>query len=655
MQAVIGFTTPNTPWSTAGFPPLGDSPQQAVIAMPPSLPPPRTTTTIAAAAVGNLDYTTSEAGNPFAAGWYADPDAAFYEGEYWVFPTSSLPYEEQTYLDAFSSPDLVRWTKHPRVLTTADIPWAHKAVWAPAPIARNGRYYLYFGANDIQRGEIAEGAVGGIGVAVADRPGGPYKDALGRPLVGDFHNGAQPIDQAVFIDHAGTGGAGGEGQAYMYYGGHGHANVVKLNEDMISLGYFDDNEDDDGGGGGVGGNGTANADGGSSGSKKEVFREITPANYTEGSLLFVRRGVYYYMWSEGDWTGPDYSVSYAMSRSSPVGPFTLPDGGGGGGGVGGAGERILQQDLAVARGSGHNGVINVPGTDTWYMVYHRRPLSETDGNHRVVCYDRMYFDDSDEGKGRILPVQMLVKDNFADGAMIAWKTLDSDSGGDGDGGVAGAGGKGKGTWEVVEQRLVGGSDVSGAVTMAMLDTNFADVVFDAAVGFPPTTSNTGRHEDGNDNDEWSAQLIFRAKGNAREGYSRYTAAALRPVDTGTGETGVIVWIYSYVNGTTTVLAENTTVLATVEGSESNAGKDIRLRVTAVGDQVTASIRTGGGDAPGYGTGTEQGALVVSVAVDGQLCESGANGVAVEGKVQGVRFGNISVAHAPPPPLQSQER
>ncbi len=72
----------------------------------------------------------------------------------------------------------------------------------------------------------------------------------------------------------------------------------------------------------------------------------------------------------------------------------------------------------MATGSGHNGVIRVPGTDIYYIVYHRRPLSETDPNHRVVCYDRLYFNPD----GTIRPVAMLVKDNFEDGGMIPWTT-----------------------------------------------------------------------------------------------------------------------------------------------------------------------------------------------------------------------------------------
>ncbi|MFL6119198.1 family 43 glycosylhydrolase [Actinophytocola sp.] len=348
------------------------------------------------------DYSTAEAGNPFVDGWYADPDVAIYGNQYWVFPTSSRPYEEQTYLDAFSSPDLVNWTKHPNVLTVANVSWAHKAVWAPAPIARNGKYYLYFAANDIQ----SNAELGGIGVAVADRPEGPYVDAIGRPLIGQFVNGAQPIDQDVFIDS--------DGRAYMYYGGWGHANVVRLGDDMVSLGTFDD--------------GT-------------TYREITPQNYVEGPQMFKRGNKYYLMWSEGGWTGPNYAVSYAMS-DSPTGPFTRID-------------RVLSQDAAVARGSGHNSVLNIPGTDIWYIFYHRRPLNLTDANQRQVSYDRMYFNPD----GTIKPVTMLVKDNFDDRNAIGWKTYG-------------------GSWSASTGRYTTTSSLGGK---ALLETNFGDLTADASI------------------------------------------------------------------------------------------------------------------------------------------------------------------------------
>jgi hypothetical protein len=348
------------------------------------------------------EYSTAEAGNPFADGWYADPDVAVYDNQYWVFPTSSRPYEQQTYLDAFSSPDLVNWTRHPNVLTVANVSWAHKAVWAPAPVARNGRYYLYFAANDIQ----SNAELGGIGVAVADRPEGPYVDAIGRPLIGQFVNGAQPIDQDVFIDS--------DGRAYLYYGGWGHSNVVRLNDDMVSLGTLDD--------------GT-------------TYKEITPQNYVEGPQMFKRNGKYYLMWSEGGWTGPDYAVSYAMS-DAPTGPFTR---------IG----RVLSQDSAVARGSGHNSVLNIPGTDTWYIFYHRRPLDLTDANQRQVSYDRMYFN----ADGTIRPVTMLVKDNFDDRNAIGWKTYG-------------------GSWSAADGRYTTSSSLGGK---ALLVTNFGDLTYDADI------------------------------------------------------------------------------------------------------------------------------------------------------------------------------
>jgi len=104
--------------------------------------------------------------------------------------------------------------------------------------------------------------------------------------------------------------------------------------------------------------------------------------------MFVRNGKYYLMWSEGTWTGPDYSVAYAIG-ASPFGPFKRRG-------------KVLQQDPAIATGAGHHSVINVPGSDDWYIVYHRRPLGTTNGNHRETCIDRMLFD----REGFILPVKI---------------------------------------------------------------------------------------------------------------------------------------------------------------------------------------------------------------------------------------------------------
>ena len=74
----------------------------------------------------------------------------------------SAPFHQQVYLDAFSSPDLVHWTKHPRILDTAAVKWAHRALWAPAIVQKSGKYYLFFGANDYHPEKPNE-PPGGIG------------------------------------------------------------------------------------------------------------------------------------------------------------------------------------------------------------------------------------------------------------------------------------------------------------------------------------------------------------------------------------------------------------------------------------------------------------------------------------------------------------
>lgn len=301
-------------------------------------------------AIENLMIEPPCSGNPVFDGWYADPEAAVFDQQYWIYPTFSAPYGQQVFFDAFSSPDLVHWTKHHRILDTNEVRWARRALWAPAAVERGGKHFLFFGANDIHD---PKKEIGGIGVAVADRPAGPYKDYLGKPLVGEIHNGAQPIDQFVFRDK--------DGQDYLIYGGWSHCNIARLKPDFTGFIPFPD--------------GT-------------TFKEITPEKYVEGPFMFLKNDRYYFMWSEGGWTGPNYSVAYAIG-DTPLGPFKR---------IG----KVLQQDPAIATGAGHHSVLHVPETGLWYIVYHRRPLGETDGNHRVVCIDRMEFDD----QGLIKPVKI---------------------------------------------------------------------------------------------------------------------------------------------------------------------------------------------------------------------------------------------------------
>lgn len=278
-------------------------------------------------------------GNPIFPGWYADPEIHVYEGRYYVYPTYSAPYEKQTFYEAFSSPDLVHWHREGRILDFKDVPWStNRAAWAPTVIFRDGTYFMYFSAGD--------GA--GIGVATSKKPGGPFKDALGKPLIKDYINGAQPIDAMAFLDD--------DGQAYLYYGGWKHANVVKLSKDMLHT--------------------------------EGEFKEITPEGYVEGSFMMKRKGEYVFMWSEGGWTNSTYGVAYARAKS-PFGPFKR---------IG----KILGSDPAVGKGAGHHSVIQLPKSNDYVICYHRRPLEENDANARQVCLDKLVFDK----EGNIEPVKI---------------------------------------------------------------------------------------------------------------------------------------------------------------------------------------------------------------------------------------------------------
>lgn len=306
----------------------------------------------------NTSTPTSQ--NPIFPGWYADPEGIVLDGQYWIFPTYSDDYDKQLHLDAFSSPDLVNWTKHERVLDTAIVPWVKQAMWAPSVIQHQGKYYLFFAGNDIQNPErpgyderYAKYKIGGIGVAVADSPAGPYKDLIGEPLLGEFYNMAQPIDQFVFRDDDGT--------VYFFYGGWGRCNLGRLNEDFTGFIPWEDGQ---------------------------LFHEVTQEGYVEGPFMFKRKDTYYFMWSEGGWTNGTYKVAYATAPTVQ-GPYTR---------IG----TILESDEEVATGAGHHSVINIPNTDEWVIVYHRRPIPNEDRDHRVVCLDKMEFN----ADGTIKPVKM---------------------------------------------------------------------------------------------------------------------------------------------------------------------------------------------------------------------------------------------------------
>jgi hypothetical protein len=281
---------------------------------------------------------------PVIPGLFADPHLTTFNGRYYLYPTTDgYAGWSGTYYKAFSSTDLVNWTDHGVILDHGpDVSWADNSAWAPAVAARNGRYYLYF-SGGLASGNTAKQ----LGVAVSDSPVGPFRDALGRPLVPSGQYSGQAIDPMVFTDD--------DGQSYLYWG-QGAARVVRLNSDMVS---FDPAQ----------------------------VRVITPAGYNEASFVFKRNGTYYFMWSENDTRSEDYRVAYATG-SSPLGPWTKR-------GV------VLQKRLDVGvRGPGHHSVVRAPGTDTWYVAYHRFAVPAGNGTNRETTIDRMEFN----ADGTIRPI-----------------------------------------------------------------------------------------------------------------------------------------------------------------------------------------------------------------------------------------------------------
>lgn len=280
--------------------------------------------------------------NPIVEGWYADPEARYYEGRYYIYVTKSLTDKSgQMNIDVFSSEDLVHWEKHPDIIDMSGYPYIHRAVWAPTVIAKNGMYYLIFASNDIQ----SDDETGGLEIAVSASPAGPFTNRIGRTLIDHFINYAQPIDAHLFKDDDGT--------IYLYYGGWEHCNVARMNEEMNGFVPFENGE---------------------------KFRLITPNNYVEGPCMLKRNGVYHFMWSEGDWVNGTYHVCSSSSRS----PVEInPDG------------KVILETSEIAEGPGHNGYINSNGTDEWYIVYHRRIFGDREAGHRVLCMDKLRFEEDD--------------------------------------------------------------------------------------------------------------------------------------------------------------------------------------------------------------------------------------------------------------------
>jgi len=276
--------------------------------------------------------------NPVLEGYYADPEIlySYKTKKFYIYPTSDgFVGWAGYYFKTFSSPDLVNWTDEGTILNLpTDVSWGTFNAWAPSITEKK--------VNGAYKYYYYFVAAGNVGVAVADNPTGPFVDS-GKKLVDN-------IDPDVYTDSI-------SGKSYLYWG-NSTLYAAELNADMISI-------------------------------NASTKRTITPSGGTfrEGVYVIQRKGLFYFFWSENDTRSADYRVRYGTS-TSPLGPITVP-----------ANNLVLAKDATQGiYGTGHNSVIQIPGRDEWYIVYHRftRPKGitmqgDSAGYFREVCIDKLEF------------------------------------------------------------------------------------------------------------------------------------------------------------------------------------------------------------------------------------------------------------------------
>ena len=305
---------------------------------------------------------------PILTGFHADPEVLYSNKtkKYYIYSTTDgTPGWGGHDFSVFSSENLVDWKDEGKMLDVKgdQVKWATGNAWAPCiiekKVGKTYKYFFYFSAHNPQSNRKE------IGVAVSDSPTGPFVDS-GAPIITDADRpkearGGQAIDVDVFQDPK-------SGKFYLYWG-NGFMAGAELNDDMLSV-------------------------------KKETITHMTPKGgnlqtwaFREGAYVFYRKGTYYFMWSVDDTGSPNYHVCYGTAKS-PLGPITIDENNF---------MVIKQKPEDQIYGTAHNSVLQIPGKDEWYIVYHRinkNFIHHESGIHREVCIDKMTFDK----QGRIIPV-----------------------------------------------------------------------------------------------------------------------------------------------------------------------------------------------------------------------------------------------------------
>ena len=312
------------------------------------------TWTIKAAVVSN---------NPVLPGQYADPDIDYFDGKFWIFPTTDgYSGWSGAIFHAFSSEDMVNWTDEGVIMDLAnDNPglndngvqiaastWAVGSAWAPSIEEKNGKYYFYY-CGKFTNGQSA------IGVAVADNPAGPYVDKGEALLTVSMCSNAgvsmgQAIDPSIFTDDDGT--------SYITFG-NGKAAIAQLNDDMMSI-------------------------------KEGSLKQINGLrDFRESVVVTKVDGKYHWTWSCDDTGSPNYHVNYGVSDTLD-GSITYVK------------TLLSKNEENGLLGTAHHSVLHVKdiyGEDRYFIAYHRfyTPLNIYTsglGYHRETCIDEITFDEN---------------------------------------------------------------------------------------------------------------------------------------------------------------------------------------------------------------------------------------------------------------------
>ena len=305
----------------------------------------------------------AKAQNPFVQTWCtSDPAPMVHNGTMYVYTGHDEDGADFFWMQewrVYSTQDMVNWLDHGSPLALESFSWADDRAWASQTIERDGKFYWYICAHSKLSGGMA------IGVAVADSPTGPFKDALGKPL---FENGSwDHIDPTVMIDD--------DGQAWLMWG-NPQVYYLKLNRDMISyegeLGKLPMTEE---------------AFGGPMMKEREKGKKYKDS-YVEGPWLTKRNGTYQLLYAAG---GVPEHISYSTAPS-PLGPWKY------------AGEIMPLCDTNSF--TNHCGVADYKGHS--YFFYHTGKLPQGGGFGRSVAVEEFKYN-ADGSFPTIMPTDAGVK------------------------------------------------------------------------------------------------------------------------------------------------------------------------------------------------------------------------------------------------------